>query len=176
MRPSRPRLRHAVGPFSWYDTRQVLDGASRALRVENLDAHFVRVRSSFGAPPRTRPVSVCALKGGLTRRIVVSDRRIAPGRLAESGNPSAHPSRAKMVPHLLRSGRWEERLNVRRSESVSRPLASPLQTHESPGPGPLHLATVLDLATVLAPPVGEAHDSLSLAEMLGRLRSSDRPE
>lgn len=34
----------------WYDARQVLDVASRALRVENLDAHFVQVRSSFGAP------------------------------------------------------------------------------------------------------------------------------
>ena len=37
-------------PVHWYDARQVLDVASRALRVENLDAHFVRVRSSFGAP------------------------------------------------------------------------------------------------------------------------------
>jgi hypothetical protein len=84
-------------------------------------------------------------KADSPEELLTSDRRIAPGRLAESGNPSAHPSRAKMVPHLLRSGRWEEHLNVRRvvavaprrcrcdrfrevhgrSESVSGPLQAP---------------------------------------------------
>ena len=37
-------------PVHWYDARKVLDLASQALRVENLDAHFAQVRNSFGAP------------------------------------------------------------------------------------------------------------------------------
>ena len=34
----------------WYDPRQVQDRASKALRVENLDAHFVQLRRSVGPP------------------------------------------------------------------------------------------------------------------------------
>jgi hypothetical protein len=37
-------------PVHWYDAKKVLDAASEALRVETLDAHFLQVRSSFGAP------------------------------------------------------------------------------------------------------------------------------
>ena len=37
-------------PVYWYDAKKVLGAASEALRVENLDAHFAQVRSSFGAP------------------------------------------------------------------------------------------------------------------------------
>ncbi|HEV8067017.1 MAG TPA: hypothetical protein VGP76_04720 [Planctomycetaceae bacterium] len=37
-------------PVHWYDPRQVQDLASKALGVENLDAHFVQVRRSVGPP------------------------------------------------------------------------------------------------------------------------------
>ena len=34
----------------WYDAKKVFDAASRALRIENLDAHFLQVRRSVGPP------------------------------------------------------------------------------------------------------------------------------
>jgi hypothetical protein len=34
----------------WYDTKSVLGAARHALRVENLDAHFLQVRSAVGPP------------------------------------------------------------------------------------------------------------------------------
>ena len=37
-------------PVHWYDAKNVLDAASQALRVENLDAHFLRVRKAIGPP------------------------------------------------------------------------------------------------------------------------------
>jgi hypothetical protein len=37
-------------PVHWYDPRQVQDIASKALGVENLDAHFVQMRRSVGPP------------------------------------------------------------------------------------------------------------------------------
>jgi hypothetical protein len=37
-------------PVHWYDAKKVLDAASQALQVENLDAHFLRVRTAFGPP------------------------------------------------------------------------------------------------------------------------------
>ena len=37
-------------PVHWYDSRQVHAMASKALGVENLDAHFLQLRRSVGAP------------------------------------------------------------------------------------------------------------------------------
>jgi hypothetical protein len=37
-------------PVHWYDPRQVRGMASKALGVENLDAHFVQLRRSLGPP------------------------------------------------------------------------------------------------------------------------------
>jgi hypothetical protein len=37
-------------PVHWYDAKSVLCAASQVLRVENLDAHFLRVRSAVGPP------------------------------------------------------------------------------------------------------------------------------
>jgi len=37
-------------PVYWYDAKSVLGAASQALRVENLDAHFLHVRSAVGPP------------------------------------------------------------------------------------------------------------------------------
>lgn len=37
-------------PIYWYDAKKVLNEASQAMHVENLDAHFAEVRSSFGPP------------------------------------------------------------------------------------------------------------------------------
>jgi hypothetical protein len=37
-------------PVYWYDPRQVHDIASKALGVENLDAHFVELRRAVGPP------------------------------------------------------------------------------------------------------------------------------
>lgn len=37
-------------PVHWYDAKKVLDAASQALRVENLDAHFLGVRKAVGPP------------------------------------------------------------------------------------------------------------------------------
>jgi hypothetical protein len=37
-------------PVHWYDTKRALGAASRALRVENLDAHFLQVRRAVGPP------------------------------------------------------------------------------------------------------------------------------
>jgi hypothetical protein len=34
----------------WYDAKKVFDAASEALRIEDLDAHFQRLRSSIGPP------------------------------------------------------------------------------------------------------------------------------
>jgi hypothetical protein len=34
----------------WYDAKKVLDAASKALGIEDLDAHFVRLRKSIGPP------------------------------------------------------------------------------------------------------------------------------
>jgi hypothetical protein len=37
-------------PVHWYDAKNVLGAASRALGVENLDAHFLQVRRAVGPP------------------------------------------------------------------------------------------------------------------------------
>ena len=37
-------------PVHWYDAKNVLAAASQALRVENLDAHFLHVRRAVGPP------------------------------------------------------------------------------------------------------------------------------
>jgi hypothetical protein len=37
-------------PVHWYDAKSVLDAARQALRVENLDAHFLQVRKAVGPP------------------------------------------------------------------------------------------------------------------------------
>jgi hypothetical protein len=37
-------------PVYWYDAKKVLGAASQALRVENLDAHFLQVRRAVGPP------------------------------------------------------------------------------------------------------------------------------
>jgi len=37
-------------PVHWYDAKSVLSAASQALRVENLDAHFLQVRRAVGPP------------------------------------------------------------------------------------------------------------------------------
>jgi hypothetical protein len=37
-------------PVHWYDAKTVLGAASQALRVENLDAHFLQVRRAVGPP------------------------------------------------------------------------------------------------------------------------------
>ena len=37
-------------PVLWYDAKSVLGAARQALRVENLDAHFVQVRRAVGPP------------------------------------------------------------------------------------------------------------------------------
>jgi hypothetical protein len=37
-------------PVHWYDPRQVHDMASKALGVENFDAHFIQLRRSVGPP------------------------------------------------------------------------------------------------------------------------------
>src|SRR5271166_5183735 len=37
-------------PVHWYDAKAVLGAASQALRVANLDAHFLQVRRTVGPP------------------------------------------------------------------------------------------------------------------------------
>jgi hypothetical protein len=37
-------------PVHWYEAKIVLDAASQALHVENLDAHFLQVRRAVGPP------------------------------------------------------------------------------------------------------------------------------
>ena len=37
-------------PVHWYDAKRVLGAASQALRVENLDAHFLQMRRAVGPP------------------------------------------------------------------------------------------------------------------------------
>ncbi len=34
----------------WYDAKNVLDAASEALRIENLDAYFLQLRKAIGPP------------------------------------------------------------------------------------------------------------------------------
>jgi len=41
-------------PVHWYDAKSVLGAASQALRVEDLDAHFLQLRRAVG-PPWTKP-------------------------------------------------------------------------------------------------------------------------
>ena len=37
-------------PVYWYDAKKVFAAASKALRVENFDAHFLKMRSAVGPP------------------------------------------------------------------------------------------------------------------------------
>src|SRR5260221_13418924 len=37
-------------PVHWYDAKSVLGAARQALRVDDLDAHFVKVRKAVGSP------------------------------------------------------------------------------------------------------------------------------
>lgn len=37
-------------PVHWYDAKSVLDAARQALRLEDLDAHFLQVRKAAGPP------------------------------------------------------------------------------------------------------------------------------
>ncbi len=37
-------------PVHWYDPKSVLGAASQALRVDNLDAHFLQLRKAIGPP------------------------------------------------------------------------------------------------------------------------------
>jgi len=37
-------------PVHWYDAKSVFEAARQALRVENLDAHFVQIRRAIGPP------------------------------------------------------------------------------------------------------------------------------
>jgi hypothetical protein len=37
-------------PVHWYDAKKVLNAARQALRVENLDAHFLKMRRAIGPP------------------------------------------------------------------------------------------------------------------------------
>ena len=37
-------------PVYWYNAKKVFDAAGKALRVKNLDALFLKVRKSVGAP------------------------------------------------------------------------------------------------------------------------------
>src|ERR1700691_1942145 len=37
-------------PVHWYDAKSVFGAASQALRVENIEAHFLQVRSAVGQP------------------------------------------------------------------------------------------------------------------------------
>jgi hypothetical protein len=37
-------------PVHWYDAKKVLEAARQALRVENLEAHFLKVRKAVGPP------------------------------------------------------------------------------------------------------------------------------
>jgi hypothetical protein len=34
----------------WYDAKQVFDAAGRALRIDNIDSHFLQVKRSIGPP------------------------------------------------------------------------------------------------------------------------------
>ena len=43
-------IRDRGWPVHWYDAKSVLSAASQALRVENLDAHFLQVRRAVGPP------------------------------------------------------------------------------------------------------------------------------
>ena len=42
-------------PVHWYDAKSVFEGARQALRVENLDAHFLQVRRAAGPPWNAPP-------------------------------------------------------------------------------------------------------------------------
>jgi hypothetical protein len=37
-------------PVHWYDAKSVLESASQALRIKNLDARFLKIRSAIGPP------------------------------------------------------------------------------------------------------------------------------
>ncbi len=37
-------------PVHWYDAKSIFEAACQALRVENLDAHFLKVRKAVGPP------------------------------------------------------------------------------------------------------------------------------
>jgi hypothetical protein len=37
-------------PVHWYDAKKVFDAASKALRIQDLDAHFLQLRKSIGPP------------------------------------------------------------------------------------------------------------------------------
>jgi hypothetical protein len=56
-------------PVHWYDAKSVLAAAGQALRVENLDAHFLQVRMGVGPPwnqdhKLAMAAAIVAAKGG----------------------------------------------------------------------------------------------------------------
>lgn len=58
-------------PVYWYDSRQVHGLASKALGVENLDAHFVRLRRSVGPPwGQDHKIAMAAAIAAMNARLV----------------------------------------------------------------------------------------------------------
>ena len=45
-----PQPRLAGWVVHWYDAKKVFDAASEALRIDDLDAHFLQLRRSIGPP------------------------------------------------------------------------------------------------------------------------------
>ena len=61
-------------PVHWYDAKSVLGTASQALRVENLDAHFLQVRKAVG-PPWNKDHKLAMAAGIVTASTVVEKAR-----------------------------------------------------------------------------------------------------
>ena len=59
----------------WYDAKKVFDAASEALCIENLDAHFLRLRRSIG-PPWSQDHRLA-----MAAAIVAGSRRHPPGAI-----------------------------------------------------------------------------------------------
>lgn len=64
-------------PVHWYDAKKALGAASQALRVENLDAHFLHLRSAVGPPwNKDHKLAMAAAIVTARRLWINNDRRL----------------------------------------------------------------------------------------------------
>jgi hypothetical protein len=70
-------------PVHWYDAKSVSGAASEALRVENLDAHFLQVRRAVG-PPWNNDHKLAMAAAIVTARAVVDSSDLVQKQLPSS--------------------------------------------------------------------------------------------
>ena len=91
-------------PVHWYDAKKVLDAASQALSVENLNAHFIHVRRAVGPPwdkdhKLAMAAAIVAAKGLVEATSKSKAESVRPGARSQSHKP---PRKSRIVSCLTR--------------------------------------------------------------------------